>query len=891
MCSLKVTLGFDICVLKSPNMLQSLQKKFQTMHAFAVSLLAMVLISAAANAQTTLVSFDFTSIPSSTTWPASPWTTYTTLDANYTSTGLVRGSGLAASGTNALGCYGGSGGWNSSGTDNNGFVFAVTTTCRNTSLAQLSGRSRHSATGPGSVNVFYSLNGGAYVSLGNWTTTSTSGTTGTAGSSTLSAVTALQNIPAGTSIKFLFVPQGTTGNWYFTGTNTTGLVLTGTYTVVAAPTVTTGPSNAIIAPAAATTFSVSGVSGVTKYQWQRNTSGTTGGTWVNITSASMDPAPGTYGSFTTTTTAATNTLSLNAVPATWNGYGYRCQAINCAGTVNSTPALLTVTSSACATVNAGTVTPTPTTFCGGGSQLLTLSGATAGIDVTYQWASSATGAGGSFTNIPSATNSVYTPTVSATTYYQVTSTCTVTSATATSATAVISIHPIPAVSSITGGNTMCTGTPLTLSDATTGTHVWSSSNLAVGTINSSTGVVTGLTAGTTNITYKYTDATTTCTANAVTTVSVNVTPSFTVTPSSSSLCAGSTVSLSVLPATGTAFSENFESTTAGAIPSGWTSGGAGPTFFTVATSPQTWSTTTVNTIGGSSKYLWVRTASPFNTVATITTPAFSLAGYSAANLAYLGFYDLGTSETLVVQISTTGPTGTFTTIYNENNNWAGGATYSTTSYPRSIDLSAYAGQSNVAIRWSFTTSSGWAFIIDNVSVTCTASTPKWVKSDATFNDLYTSAAHTTLLSGTPAANAFVYNSTPGTYIYYGQQNGCNAPNGATVTVNPLPVVSPITGTAIVCVNASTSLDNTTLGGVWSSSNTSIATIGTDGKVSGVSAGTVNVSYTVTSSFGCATGVSVVVTVNPIPVVSPISGPATICLGNTITLSDADATGT
>ncbi len=872
-------------------MLQIVQKKIGKV--FLLSALCFVahLFTSTANAQTTLVSFDFTSIPSSTSWPASPWTTYTTLDVNYNSTGLVRGSSVAASGTNAAGCYGGSGGWNSSGTDNNGFAFTITTTCRNTSLAQLSGRSRHSATGPGSVNVFYSLNGAAYVSLGNWATTSTSGTTGTAGSSPLSGVTALQNIPAGTTIKFLFVPQGTTGNWYFTGTNTTGLVLTGTYTVVAAPTVATGPTNSTIAPGAATTFSVSGVSGVTRYQWQRNTSGTTGGTWVNITSATMDPSPGTYGSFTTTTTAATNTLSLNAVPATWNGYGYRCLAINCAGTVNSTPALLTVTSSACGTVNTGTVTPTPTTFCGGGSQLLTLSGATLGIDIRYQWASSPTGTGGSFTNITSATNATYTPAVSATTYYQCTSTCTVTSATATSTTAVISVNPIPTVSPITGGNTMCTGTPLTLSDATTGTHVWSSSNTATATINSSTGIVTGLTAGTTNITYAYTDATTTCTANAVTTVSVNVTPSFSVTPSSSPICAGSTVSLSVLPVSGTVFSENFESTTVGGIPAGWTSGGAGPSFFNVVTAPQTWSTTTVNTIAGSSKYMWVRTASPFNTVATITTPSFSLAGYSAANLSYLGFYDLGTTETLVVQISTSGPSGTFTTIYPEVNNWAGGGTYNTTSFPRSINLSAYVGQPNVAIRWSYTTVSGWAFILDNVSVTGTASTPKWVKSDASFNDLYTSTAHTTLLSGTPAASAFMYNTTPGTYTYYGQQNGCNSPYGATVTVNPMPVVDPISGTPIVCIGQSTSLGDLTTGGSWSSDNALVVTVDATGKITGVSAGTANISYTVTSPFGCSTSVSVAATVNPLPVVPSISGVSGICIGNNATLSDGASFGT
>ena len=467
------------------------------------------------------------------------------------------------------------------------------------------------------------------------------------------------------------------------------------------------------------------------------------------------------------------------------------------------------------------------------------------------------------------------------------------SATATSLIGVVSVNPIPAVAAITGGNTMCTGTPLTLSDATTagGTYVWSSSNTATATINSSTGVVTGLVAGTTNITYTFTNSATTCSTVAVNTVTVNTTPSFSVTPSSSAICAGATVSLSVLPVSGTAFSENFESTSVGGIPTGWTSGGAGPYYFNVVTAPETWSTTTVNTAAGSSKYMWVRpVSSPFATTATITTPAFSLAGYSAANLSYIGFYDVGTSETVVAQISTSGPTGTFTTVYTEANNWTGAGTYSTASFPRSIDLSAYVGQPNVAIRWSYTTSNGWAYILDNISVTGTATTPIWVKSDGTFSDLYTTAAHTTLLGGTPAASAFVYNATPATYTYYGQKNGCNSPYGATVTVNPMPDAGSITGTPEVCTGSNTALTDVASGGVWSSIAPAFGTVSTAGIVSGISAGTTTVSYTVTS-LGCTSVATQVVTVDPLPVVSAITGPATICQGDAVMLEDVTLDGT
>ena len=49
--------------------------------------------------------------------------------------------------------------------------------------------------------------------------------------------------------------------------------------------------------------------------------------------------------------------------------------------------------------------------------------ATAGTGVTYQWQSSSTGIAGSFTSIPLATNSTYTTSLTASTYYQVVVTC------------------------------------------------------------------------------------------------------------------------------------------------------------------------------------------------------------------------------------------------------------------------------------------------------------------------------------------------------------------------------------------------------------------------------------------------------------------------------------
>ena len=65
---------------------------------------------------------------------------------------------------------------------------------------------------------------------------------------------------------------------------------------------------------------------------------------------------------------------------------------------------------------------------------------------------------------------------------------------------------------------------------------------------------------------------------------------------------------------------------------------------------------------------------------------------------------------------------------------------------------------------------------------------------------------------------------------------------ATVTVNVPP--SPIIGVDTFCMGYSTNLSDVTPGGVWGSSNTSIATVGfTTGVVNGIAAGTTTITYT------------------------------------------------
>lgn len=100
-----------------------------------------------------------------------------------------------------------------------------------------------------------------------------------------------------------------------------------------------------------------------------------------------------------------------------------------------------------------------------------------------------------------------------------------------------------------------------------------------------------------------------------------------------------------------------------------------------------------------------------------------------------------------------------------------------------------------------------------------------------------------------------------------------------ITVTPNPVLAAITGTDNVCVNNTISLSNSTAGGVWTSSNTAIATVNAGtGTVTGISNGVATIYYTYTNAQNCASTVSKDITVNPLPVIT-LNGPNPICPGS------------
>jgi hypothetical protein len=99
-------------------------------------------------------------------------------------------------------------------------------------------------------------------------------------------------------------------------------------------------------------------------------------------------------------------------------------------------------------------------------------------------------------------------------------------------------------------------------------------------------------------------------------------------------------------------------------------------------------------------------------------------------------------------------------------------------------------------------------------------------------------------------------------------NGCIATASTNVLVNAVPTSSPITGSSSVCVGSSITLSSSTPNGVWSSI-TGRATVSTGGTVTGTSAGTATIQYTVSNGV-CGNNITKDVVVTNLPSIPSIA---------------------
>ena len=464
-------------------------------------------------------------------------------------------------------------------------------------------------------------------------------------------------------------------------------------------------------------------------------------------------------------------------------------------------------------------------ICAGNTLHLSTSGAS---NVTgYLWhgpvaITSSTSANATVPSATSAATGVYTVTINNGTGLGCTSDYT------TAAT----VNPLP--TAIHGSVPVCVGNVISLSDDVPG-GAWSSSNTNASVDGS--GNVTGVTAGTVLITY------TVLPANCPITVVVTVNPLPLIVLGSNNVCVGSSVTLSDVTTGGTWMSTNSTNASVGSTSS-------------IVNGLIAGTTTIVYTLPTGCLRTFNMTVNPITAILGSPVVCAGGATTSLSDLTEGGTWSSsnGTVATIgtdgkVTGVATTGGTPTMTYL-----------------------IAATGCKATVVV-----TVNPIAQISGNAPV-CMSSVLNL--SDATAGGAWTSSAPLTgSVDGSGHVSGLQNGTTTISYTITG--TGCAA--GVVVTVNP---VTPVQGTAAVCTGATTSLSDATAGGTWSSSNGSVATIGTDGTVNAVSmtGGTATMTYLIGST-GCKA--TAVVTVNPI---TPVLGTGVVCSGATIHLSDATGGG-
>ncbi|MES2702488.1 MAG: Ig-like domain-containing protein [Bacteroidota bacterium] len=446
----------------------------------------------------------------------------------------------------------------------------------------------------------------------------------------------------------------------------------------------------------------------------------------------------------------------------------------------------------------------------------------------------------------------------------------------TPATTVVTVNALPG--SISGTASACVGSTVTLTNSISG-GTWSSSTPAVATADASSGVITGVAAGTTTITYNLGNgcsmATRTQTINA-NPAAISFTPATTAT-----ICFGSGTSFTASTVlTVNILNQNFNSGLSGSVGGAWT------VLNTGTTSTYNWAIVSPNQytdflIGGDGSSFMETDANLAGSSATLVTqlrsPSFSTVGYESATLSFNYYCFSSSSYDLNAQIDySTDGGATWNLLYDYYNTTSGAATWSAATPTQSITLPAPAlGQANVMLRWYYNSNWGFYWAVDNIKVNAAyATTYSWSGISGASGLSCTTCTTPTITPTATGANIYSVTATA---------NGCSTTGGVTVSVNPTPAA--IAGALNVCAGGTSSLTSATGGGVWSSSDPAIATVNASGFVTaGATIGTTTISYTAS---GCSATATFAVNAAP----GPITGTTSLCTGVPSTLANSGGAGT
>ena len=438
----------------------------------------------------------------------------------------------------------------------------------------------------------------------------------------------------------------------------------------------------------------------------------------------------------------------------------------------------------------------------------------------------------------------------------------------------VTINPNAAIASITGTSPLCiTATATYTANGVVlggGIGTWSSSNPAIATV-SAAGLVTGISAGTCNIIYTIAGG---CGGNVAALKSVTINPNASITSvtGTTPLCIAGTATYTangVVLSGGTGAWSSSNPAVATVSAAGLVTGVSAGTCNIIYT--------ITGGCGGIVSAQQSVTINPNASVASVTGASplciAATAVYTANGVVLSGGIGAwSSSNPIVATVSAAGLVtginpGTCNIIYTITGGCGG----------------IVSAQKSVTIN-------------PNASITSvTGTTPLCVGGTATYttSGVVLSGGSGSWSSSNPAvatvnAAGLVTGISPGACnIIYTITGGCGGIVSAQqpVTINPNASIASITSTSPLCIGGTAifTANGVVLSGgtgAWSSSNAAVATVSPAGLVTGVSAGSCNIIYTITGGCGGTVSAQQPLTINPNARITSVTGPSPLCIGST-----------
>jgi uncharacterized protein YjdB len=445
------------------------------------------------------------------------------------------------------------------------------------------------------------------------------------------------------------------------------------------------------------------------------------------------------------------------------------------------------------------------------------------------------------------------------------------------------VHVYPSLSSfITGDSGICQGASVSLTISVSG-GVWIGTDPSIIDVNSSTGVVTGLSGGVANVYYMLSGA---CASRPVRVASWHADSGMVFSPAMPHTCVGTTIHIapaSYLTSFGVWSSSNASVATVSSDP--FASGWANVTGVALGTANISY--TSVSYIGSAS---CLDTVTHYHTITVGgTIPAPPITGRHTACIGYedslTNAIDLGSWSTdgspAVSPYPSFGIIGVFNAV-------AIGTTTVTYTYPVSACTSTPYTTFDITVFASDSTNTAH---ITGPSVVCAGSSASFYASIAG-GDWSTPSGYESIASvdASGLVSGLMEGYTGVLYNVYTSVCGFST-DYRSFNVLPAPDAGTITGPSALCFGIADTFNASVSGGAWSIAPLAGASVSSGGVVAASTPGTYSVMYSVTNSCGTDIDTAHVSVVAP-PVPSPIyASSPTMCIGGTITLSDTLGGGT